>query len=207
MRKAPKVMPRTAASPSPRSAGGGGRQHRHAVGGPLPTPIPATALSPARNSLLAVRQLSFTVTSRTFSKMVLFCGDGGWGERGETHNHSRRTGLGAPRLFGDRGCCSRPGSATRWCGTNPPGCHHQWWGPAWWHHEVGGVTHADLQAGLAREGGREGNAPILGDGVGEAEAPDLPPVAAGGALQHGHPHAARLPTLHQQHRLPPWHCQ
>lgn len=70
-----------------------------------------------------------------------------------------------------------------------------------------GVTHADLQAGLALEGGREGDAPTLGDCVGEAEAPDLPPMAAGGALQHGHPCTACLPTLHQQHRLPPRCCQ
>jgi len=91
-------------------------------------------------------------------------------------------------------------------GQNPRGCHHQRWGPAWWHHGLGvrgGVTHADLQAGLALEGGREGDSPALGDGVGEAEPPDLPPAGAGGPLHHGHPRAARLPALHQQHRLPP----
>lgn len=48
--------------------------------GLLPTSTPAPAPSLAPNSLLGGRQLSFTVTSRTFSKMVLFCGGGGGGE-------------------------------------------------------------------------------------------------------------------------------
>lgn len=51
MRKAPKVMPRTAASPSPRSAGGQGCQHHHAAGGgplPIPGPLPCPKLTVGR---------------------------------------------------------------------------------------------------------------------------------------------------------------
>lgn len=162
-------------------------------GGPLPTPTPDPAPSPSPNSLPGGCQLSFTVTSRTFSKMVVFCRGGGWGERGSQ---------------GFRG----PGMQLL------AGLHH----PAAWDKPtklpppmVGtstvvasrdvhrGVTHADLQASLALESGGEGDAPTLGDGVGEAEAPDLPPVAGGGAVQHGHPRATCLPALHQQHRLLP----
>lgn len=48
----------------------------------LPLPFPLTT-SLALNLQLSGRQASFTVTSRTFSKIVSFCGGGGWGERGK----------------------------------------------------------------------------------------------------------------------------
>lgn len=50
---------------------------------PCPTPIPILTASLALNSQLRGRQASFTVNSRTFSKMVSFCGGGVWGERGK----------------------------------------------------------------------------------------------------------------------------
>lgn len=44
---------------------------------------------------------------------------------------------GGAKAFGDQGCSSWPGSTTQQRGTNPPSCHHRWWGPAqWWHHGV-----------------------------------------------------------------------
>lgn len=48
-----------------------------------PTPIPMLTTSLALNLQLSDRQASFTVISSIFSKMVSFCRDGGWGERGK----------------------------------------------------------------------------------------------------------------------------
>lgn len=43
------------------------------------SPIPTLTTSLALNSQLSGLQASFTLTSSTFSKMVSFCGGGGWG--------------------------------------------------------------------------------------------------------------------------------
>lgn len=197
MRKAPKVMPSTAPSPSPRSAGGGthtrGRQH----GDTVPKP-PYGSSQPQTHCWVASRRPSRSPPKPSRRWCCSAHGEG-WGELGDSPappppprcHHPTGTGLGTPIPRGSvaPGRCPQLGAGDGWLGT-PAGTR-------------GRGCHTDLQPGLALEGGGEGDVAALGDGVGEAESPNLPGPAAGGLLQHGHAGALRLVGLHQQQRLPP----
>lgn len=197
MRKAPKVMPSTAPSPSPRSAGGGthtrGRQH----GDTVPKP-PYGSSQPQTHCWVASRRPSRSPPKPSRRWCCSAHGEG-WGELGDSPappppprcHHPTGTGLGTPIPRGSvaPGRCPQLGAGDGWLGT-PAGT-------------PGRGCHTDLQPGLALEGGGEGDVAALGDGVGEAESPNLPGPAAGGLLQHGHAGALRLVGLHQQQRLPP----
>lgn len=196
MRKAPKVMPSTAPSPSPRSVGGThtrGRQH----GDTVPKP-PYGSSQPQTHCWVASRRPSRSPPKPSRRWCCSAHGEG-WGELGDSPappppprcHHPTGTGLGTPIPRGSvaPGRCPQLGTGDGWLGT-PAGT-------------PGRGCHTDLQPGLALEGGGEGDVAALGDGVGEAESPNLPGPAAGGLLQHGHAGALRLVGLHQQQRLPP----
>lgn len=213
MRKAPKVMPSTAASPSPRSAAGG---HTHeAVSTVTPSQSLCTAPpNPAPCPKLTVGRppdvLHCHLQNLLEDGVVLRTGRAGV-STGTALSHRHRPSATLP--WGQGWVPPHPAALGTWGAVPSLVTETGGWGPTEtgtgtapaWGHAWGPRDRAvtDLQPGLALEGGGEGDVAALGDGIGEAESPNLPGPAAGGLLQHGHAGALRLVGLHQQQRLRP----